>query len=143
MNKVINFKDDIMNKIQKQIWEMIQEMNRKWTVENNADELKNYFHKDMVAITPTDLKRIEGGENCVAGWKGFSQNAKIHFFKESEPKVQVYGDGKFAIVTYYFDMSFDMGEQTINMKGRDMFSLVNENGKWLIVADQFSQFPNL
>jgi len=132
-----------MDKTQEQIWKMIQEMNRKWTTENNADELKNYFHKDMVTITPTDLKRIEGGENCVAGWKGFSENAKIHFWKESEPKVQVYGEGKFAIVTYYFDMSFDMNGQTINMKGRDMFSLINENGKWLVVADQFSQFPSL
>jgi predicted PolB exonuclease-like 3'-5' exonuclease len=132
-----------MDKTQKQIWEMIQEMNRKWTVENKADELKNYFHKDMVAITPTDQKRIEGGENCVAGWKNFAENTKIRFFKETEPKVQVYGEGKFAIVTYYFDMSFDMGEQTTNMKGRDMFSLINENGKWLVVADQFSQTPNL
>ncbi|MCD4751916.1 MAG: nuclear transport factor 2 family protein, partial [Anaerolineaceae bacterium] len=131
------------NKTQGQIWEMIQEMNRKWTVENNTDALKNYFHKDMVAITPADFRRIEGGENCVAGWKNFTNNTKIHFWKETEPKVQVYGEGKFAVVTYYFDMSFDMGEQTINMKGRDMFSLVNENEKWLVVADQYSQFPNL
>jgi hypothetical protein len=132
-----------MNKTQEQIWTTIQEMNRKWTIENNADALKDYFHKDMVAITATDNKRIEGGENCVAGWKGFSESTKIHFFKETEPKVQVYGDDKFAIVTYYFDMSFDMGGQTINMKGRDMFSLINENGKWLVVADQYSAFPNL
>ncbi len=131
-----------MDKTQEQIWKMIQQINRKWTVENNADELKYYFHKDMVAITPTDLKRIEGGENCVAGWKNFSENAKIHFWNEAEPKVQVYGEGKFAIVTYYFDMSFDMGGRTIDMKGRDMFSLINENGKWLVVADQFSQVPN-
>jgi hypothetical protein len=131
-----------MNQIQEQIWQTIQEMNRKWTVENKADELKNYFHKDMVAITATDQKRIEGGEKCVAGWKNFSENTKIHFWNESEPKIQVYGKDKFAIVTYYFDMSFDMGGQTINMKGRDMFSLINENGKWLIVADQYSQFPN-
>lgn len=132
-----------MDKAQEQIWKFIQEMNRKWTVENNADELKNYFHKDMVAISPTDQKRIEGRENCVASWKNFSENAKIHFLKESEPKIQVYGGGKFAIVTYYFDMSFDMGGKTIKMKGRDMFSLVNENGKWLVVADQFSSSPNL
>lgn len=131
-----------MDKIQEQIWQTIHEMNRKWTVENKADELKNYFHKDMVAITATDKERIEGGYNCVANWKNFSKNAKIHFWKELEPKIQVYGEDKFAIVTYYFDMSFDMDGQTINMKGRDMFSLVNEDGKWLVVADQFSQFPS-
>jgi len=131
-----------MDKIQEQIWKVIQEMNRKWTVENNADELNRYFHKDMVAITPTDQKIIEGGANCVAGWKNFSENTKIHFWKESEPKIQVYGNGKFSIVTYYFDMSFTMDGQTIQMKGRDMFSLAKENNKWWIVADQFSQFPN-
>ena len=70
-------------------------------------------------------------------------NAKNHSWKELEPKVQVYGAGKFAVVTYYFDMSFDMGGRTINMKGRDMLSLVNENGKWLVVSDQFSPFPNI
>jgi hypothetical protein len=130
-----------MDKTQKEIWKVIQEMNRKWTVENRPDELRNYFHKDMVAITATDQMRIEGGEQCVAGWKNFSKNATIHFWKELEPKVQVYGEGKFAIVTYYFDMSFDMGRQTISSKGRDMLSLVNENGKWVVVADQFSNFP--
>ncbi len=131
-----------MDNVQKQVWEMIQEMNRKWTVEKKADELKNYFHKDMVAITATDQKRLEGRDVCVTSWKAFSDNAVIHFWKELEPKIQVYGNDTFAIVTYYFDMSFDMGGQTMNMKGRDMFSLVNEDGKWLVVADQFSQFPN-
>lgn len=132
-----------MNKTQERIWQVIQEMNRKWTVEDKADELKNYFHENMVAITPTDSKAIEGRDNCVAGWKNFSQNAKIHFWKELDPSIQVYGEGRFAIVTYYFDMSFDMRGQTINMKGRDMFALVNENGKWLIVADQYSPSPSL
>ena len=130
-----------MNKAQEKIWNVIQEMNRTWTVENKPDELRNYFHRDMVAITPGDQKRIEGREQCVAGWKKFSDNAKIHFWKELEPNVQVYGEGKFAIVTYYFDMSFDMGGKTISSKGRDMLSLVNEDGKWLVVADQFSNFP--
>jgi len=37
-------------------------------------------------------------------------------------------------------MLFDMGEQIINMKEKDMFSLINE--KWLVMTDQFSQFPN-
>lgn len=130
-----------MNEEQECVWKTIQEMNRKWTLENKADELGKYFHEDMVAITATDKKRIEGGKQCLAGWKNFSENTKIHSWKELEPKIQIYGNGLFAIVTYYFDMSFDMGGRTINMKGRDMFSLINENGKWLIVADQYSQFP--
>ena len=136
------FLEAIMNKAQRHVWRMIQEMNRKWTVESNADELRNYFHKDMIAIATSSPKRIEGVEDCVASWKRFTESAKIHYWKESEPKVQIYGNGKFAIVTYYYDMSFDMNGKTLNSKGRDMFSLVNENDKWLIVADHFSHFPN-
>lgn len=130
-----------MNKIQEQLWHTIKEMNRKWTVENKPDELKNYFHESMVAIVPTNIKIIEWGVNCVEGWKNFAENAKIHSWKEIEPKVQVYWENKFAIVTYYFEIIFEMSGQKINMKGRDMFSLINENWKWLIVADQFSQNP--
>jgi hypothetical protein len=65
----------------------------------------------------------------------------MNYWKEIDPKVQVYGNGKFAVVTYYFDMSFDMVGQTIKMGGRDMFALVNEDGKWWVVADQFSPYP--
>lgn len=45
-------------KVKETVWETVQALNRLWTVENNPDELRNYFHKDMVAITPTDHYQI-------------------------------------------------------------------------------------
>ncbi|MBI4666550.1 MAG: nuclear transport factor 2 family protein [Nitrospinae bacterium] len=128
--------------IKDEVWATIQYMNRLWTVENRPEELANYFHEKMVAITATDKLRVEGRAACVAGWKGFVEAAKIHYWKEIDPKVEFFGDGIFAIVTYYFDMSFDMGGATINMSGRDMFALVKEDGKWWVVADQFSPMPH-
>lgn len=65
--------------------------------------------------------------------------AKVHRWEEIDPKVQIYGDS--AVVTYYFDMTFEMGGQLIEMGGRDMFVFVKENGKWWAVADQFSPYP--
>ena len=44
-------------------------------------------------------------------------------------------------MTYYFDMAFDMGGQTIKMGGRDMFVFVKEGGRWWAVANQFSPYP--
>jgi hypothetical protein len=38
-------------------------------------------------------------------------------------------------------MSFDMAGQTVTMGGRDMFVMVKEDGKWWVVADQFSAYP--
>ena len=132
-----------MDEIQKIVWERVQAMNRMWTVENNPDELMNYFHKDMVAITPNDHQRREGASACVAGWKSFCKAARIHSFREIDPKIQLYGNCKFAVVTYYYDMSFEMDGQNMNLLGRDMFVLVHEEGKWWIVADQFSEYPKL
>jgi len=129
------------SKIKEEIWQTIRALNRAWTVEGDIDELKNYFHKDMVAITPTDRERLEGRDACIAAWKAFVETTKIHYWKEIDPKIQVYSNGESAVVTYYFDMSFDIGGQTIKMGGRDMFMLVNENGKWRVIADQFSPYP--
>ena len=129
------------SKIEEEVWQTVQALNRAWTVEGNADALADYFHENMVAITPTDRERVEGRNACVAGWKAFVEATKIHYWKEIDPKVQLYGDGKFAVATYYWDMSYDMAGQTINMGGRDMFALVNERGKWWVVADQFSPYP--
>jgi len=130
------------SKMKEDVWRTIQKMNRAWVVEGDADKLKNYFHKDMVAITATDRERLEGRDACIASWKRFVEAAKIHYWKEIDPRVQIYGNGRFAVVTYYFDISFDIGGQTIKLGGRDMFALVNEDGKWWIVADQFSAYPS-
>jgi hypothetical protein len=132
-----------MNDLQKQVWETIQEMNRCWTSDddNDLDGLTEYFHENMVAITPTDRHRVQGRDACVAGWQNFASLAKIHYWKELDPDVQVYGVyGNAAVVTYYFDMSYDVNHQTRNMWGRDMMILVKEDGKWQVVADQFSEY---
>lgn len=126
------------NPVKDEVWMVLRSLNDTWT-KGNPDDLRNYFHRDMVAITGTDRERIEGGEACVASWTAFSHASKIHYWKETDPKIQLYGNT--AIVTYYFDMSFDMGGQTIEMGGRDMFVFIKEDGKWWAVADQFSTYP--
>jgi hypothetical protein len=128
-------------KIKQDVWKAVQALNGLWTVEGRADDLADYFHQNMVAVTPTDRLRLEGGAACVAGWKAFSEAAKIHYWKEIDPKIDLFGDGAFAVVTYYFDMSFDMGGRTVTMGGRDMMSLVKEDGRWWVVGDQFSPYP--
>jgi hypothetical protein len=131
---MVSFSDPIKQKI----WDTVCAMNDAWTT-GNPDDLSKFFHRNMVAITPTDRNRLDGGAACVAGWKGFCEAARIHRWEEIDPAIQVYGNS--AVVTYYFDMSFDMGGKTINMGGRDMFFFVKEGEKWWAVADQFSSYP--
>ena len=130
----VNFDDPI----KQEVWNSLRALNDAWT-KGNLNDLKNYFHKNMVAITATDRERLEGKEACFTSWNNFAKAAKIHHWNELEPRIQIYGTT--AVVTYYFDMSFDMGGQTVKLGGRDMFVFVKEGGKWLAVADQFSAYP--
>lgn len=131
---ITNFNDPI----QQEIWATVRALNDAWT-KGNPDELAHFFHRDMIAITASDRLRREGSAACIAGWKGFADATRIHRWEEKEPVIHVYGDS--AVVAYYFEISFDMGGQTFNMNGRDMFFFVRENGKWWAVADHFSPYP--
>ncbi len=117
---------------QAEVWASLRALNDAWTTGDPA-RLAEYFHPQMVAITATDRLRLTGRDACLASWQGFAQAARIHRWRELEPLVQLYGDT--AIVTYYFDMAFDMGGRRIDMGGRDMFVFVREHGRWWAVAD--------
>jgi len=121
-----------------EIWQTVRAMNIAWT-QGNPDNLAHYFHRDMIAVTATDRLRRESGADCIAGWKGFAETAFIHEWKEIDPLIRVYGNA--AVVSYYFDIDFEMGGHRIEMGGRDMFFFIKENGRWWAVADQYSPYP--
>jgi hypothetical protein len=124
--------------IKQEIWATVRAMNDAWT-KGNPDDLAQYFHRNMVAITPVDRNRLENGAACIEGWKGFCNATRIHRWEEIDPVIHVYGNS--AVVAYYYDISFDMGGNTIDLGGRDMFFFVKEGERWWAVADQFSSYP--
>jgi hypothetical protein len=126
------------DRLKQEVWDALRALNDAWT-KGNPEDLASYFHQNMVAIAATERNRLEGREACVASWVAFARAAKIHWWREIDPKIELFGQT--AVVTYYFDMSFDMGGQTINLGGRDMFVFIKEGGRWWAVADQFSPFP--
>jgi len=69
---IIRFDDPV----QQDIWATIRALNDAWT-KGNPDDLANYFHRNMVAITATDRLRREGGAarigRCVARRSRFDQ----------------------------------------------------------------------
>jgi ketosteroid isomerase-like protein len=116
-------------------------MNRCWTASWNEPAFRQFIHPDAVAIVPTTPGRLEGQDAYVAGWRAFCEAAVIHEWLESDHIVQIHAGGKSAVVTYFFTITFAMGGQKIAMRGRDMFFLVKDGRKWLVVADQFSPEP--
>lgn len=128
----------LSDETQQEVWDTIRAVNEAWT-RGDPDQLGEFFHPRMVAITPSDRLRREGAEACQAGWKAFVEATRIHAWREVDPLVHVHGDA--AVVTYYYDIDFEMNGQRMREGGRDMFFLVREDGRWWVVADQFSSWP--
>jgi ketosteroid isomerase-like protein len=124
-----------------EIIETLRAMNRCWTESWDEPAFRQYIHPDAVAIVPTTPGRVEGKEAYVAGWKGFAQAATIHAWNETDHRIRLYAGGQCAVATYLFTIAFTMEGVRQTMKGRDMFFLVREEGKWLVAADQFSPEP--
>lgn len=124
--------------VKESVWQTLRALNDAWTLGDPA-RLADYFHPDMVAITASERARLVGRDACLASWQGFARAAKVHYWHETEPLIQLYGDT--AVVTYYFDMAFDLGGRAVELGGRDLFVFVREHGRWWAVADQFSPYP--
>jgi ketosteroid isomerase-like protein len=118
-------------------------MNRCWTTEWDEKEFRKYIHADAVAIVPTSPGRLDGQDAYVAGWKGFVELVRIHEWKETDHRIQIYASGRAAVVTYFFRLTFETGGRVQTIMGRDMFFLIKEARRWLVVADQFSPEPSV
>jgi uncharacterized protein (TIGR02246 family) len=123
------------------IEKIIREMNRSWAEAWDEKKFREYIHPDAIAIVPSIPGRLEGRDAYVAGWRNFVEAATIHTWNETDYHIRIYSSGSCAVVTYLFSISFTMGGQSMTMKGRDMFFLVKEMGRWLVVADQYSPQP--
>ncbi|MDP3427221.1 MAG: nuclear transport factor 2 family protein [Humidesulfovibrio sp.] len=119
----------------------ITSLNACWT-KGDPEDLREYFHKDMVAVTPVDREPRVGREACVQGWAHFARSADIQSWIERGHRVRFFGGGgDSAVVTYFYELRCRMGSAAMTMEGRDMFFLVREQDRWWAVADQFSAFP--
>lgn len=128
-------------KITTDLLALIRAMNRAWTTGWHEEEFRQYIHEDAVAIVPSVPGRLEGREAYVSGWRGFALAATIHSWQESDHKAEIVAGGRCSVVTYYFTIDFTLGGIRQTMRGRDMFFLVKEGKKWLVVADQYSPEP--
>lgn len=127
-----------LNAEQQAVWATVQALNQAWT-RGHPETLLDFFHPQMVAITPQDRLRREGATACIAGWQAFVEAAKIDAWREIDPLVRVFGNA--AVVSYYYEISFEMNGRSRQEGGRDLFFLVREAGRWQVVADQFSGWP--
>jgi hypothetical protein len=119
------------SKLQDEIWQIIKSMNITW-VKGNPEDLKNFFHENMVIYASESFQKLSvGREKCVDSYKRFSKNAKILEFEEKDPQIDIFGTT--AIVSYSYEITYDINNEIIQDEGRDLFVFVQLGNKWQAV----------
>ncbi len=130
---------NLMNDADKQaVWETLKTINRLWSQDNRPEALVDYFHEQMIAVCGGESTIRSGGRACLEEWTWFSREAENIQFIEHEPHIELFCGGTVAVAAYYFDCTYTMKGKSVAMKGRDLFTLIKENGKWRVIADHFS-----
>jgi ketosteroid isomerase-like protein len=122
--------DATKSSVNQEVWQVVQRLNRAW-VEGRPADLAKWFHEDMVIVAPDLRTRFEGREACIRSYAEFLDRGVVDRFEEIEPHVDVFGDA--AVATYRFDVTYEMGGQTLRDRGGDLFVLRRENGGWKAV----------
>lgn len=130
-----------LQQTQKEVLDFVDAFGETWAVQEDSEELRNFFAKDFYTISPSDSFRLEGRENNIAAYKAFLQSTDILEYDFYDENVQVFNNGKSAVVSLYYKMLMKIGQDTVHSAGRDMLVLIKEKDKWEIVADHFSNFP--
>jgi ketosteroid isomerase-like protein len=89
------------------------------------------LHPEIVMVFPGFAGRSRGREQFLAGFHDFRRNAKIDKFSELEREVDVTGDT--AIVTFRYDMIYELAGERYHSTGRDLWVFQNEESQWIAV----------
>jgi hypothetical protein len=134
--------DSNTEKIKDDAWITVKIINRHWAITENMDSLGLLIHPDMVIIFPDSKERIQGKSKIIESYRSYANYAQTISLKETNPLIQLYNDNKTAIITYYYDLEIKIPSgETQKFIGRDMYTLINDKGKWIAVAQQYSPMP--
>ena len=120
------------------VWETVLEINRLWSRDNRPEALADFFHEKMLAVCGGESIIRPDGRACLDGWTWFCREAQDLCFEERDPHIAMFCDGTVAVVAYFFDCSYKLNGKAAVMKGRDLFTLIKENGRWRVAGDHFS-----
>lgn len=107
----------------------VRAINDCWS-EGRYDDLLRYFHEEMVLVMPGFEERVEGVEPIIASYRDFGEQATIHAFEPSEPRVDVIGQS--AITATPFTIDYDFDGSRYHETGVDLLVFVRADDGWRV-----------
>ncbi|MEK6371706.1 MAG: nuclear transport factor 2 family protein [Acidobacteriota bacterium] len=109
---------------------VVEQITAAW-IAGRFDELREYFHPDVVLAQPGFAGRTVGREALIASYADFAREATIHSLTTGEIHIDRAGDS--AVTTMPWTMDYEFGGQRYEEKGWDLLVFGRREGKWIVV----------
>jgi hypothetical protein len=120
----------LATKSQQEVWQTLREVNKAWS-QGRLDELRKYFHKDMVIVAPGFQQRVNGRDDCIKTFEEFVGRVTNIAQEEAPLSIDVCGDT--AIVVYEYEVRYNMDGESHSDTGQDMFIFTREGHEWMAI----------
>ena len=118
-----------------EIKSVLKSVNVSWS-SGKPEELNNYFHDDIVILSP-ELKILGAGKaDCIQSYVDFLDRSRVIEYTDTDPEIRIFEDT--AIAFYNYKVSWKTGETLFNEAGQELYVFAKQNGKWLVVMRELA-----
>ena len=110
--------------------EIVTRINSAWLT-RRFDELRDYFHPDVVLAQPGLARRTVGREALIDSYRQFVSEATIHSFTPGETHVDEAAES--AVTTTPWEMDYTIEGQRYQERGWDLLVFGKREGRWVVV----------
>jgi ketosteroid isomerase-like protein len=111
------------------IRDLIDSINRTW-LQGDPDDLRAFFHPDIVIQPPGDSPRVYGIEPCIASYADFRLEARIRRFTPGEAEIDVFGDT--AVATYRYEIVYELHQRSFDETAGELLVLLRADDSWRV-----------
>jgi ketosteroid isomerase-like protein len=95
------------------------------------DELRDYFHPDVVLAQPGFGGRTVGRQALIENYRQFAREATLRSFTAGEVHIDAAGDS--AVTTMPWTMEYEIAGAQYEERGWDLLVFGKRDGRWVVV----------
>jgi hypothetical protein len=114
---------------QEAVADLARAINDCWR-EGRYDDLRRYFHEDVVVAMPGFERWIEGAVPLIDSYRDFGRRSRIHRFEAGEPRIDLFGPTAVAATSFAID--YELEGTRYRETGADLLVFVREGGEWRV-----------
>ena len=113
-----------------EIWKLMEKINHTW-LNDDPMKLKNFFHENIVILSKDFKEQGIGINACIKSYEEFRKISKVKEFNVSDSRVELFKNT--AIVSYNFEIKYEIDNEFYNDKGKDMYIFTKEKERWVAI----------